>query len=186
VVVVEQVPGRLFNRARLINIGAHVAGDAADYFCIHDVDAIPIDADYGCPSQPLRLITRLEGTFRPVTEFNGYYFSGSIALRREHFLAANGFDNDYWGVGSQDEDFFIRCLLKGFVPHEDREGRFTELTNPPTGDAYRSRRIRRGNKRRMIRQCYSRKIGTSGMNNLQYRIVGTREDGPVTRVRVEI
>lgn len=186
VFVVEQVPGRLFNRGRLINIGAHIAGDRADYFCIHDVDMVPVTAEYGCPSQPLRLVKRLTQTFRPVNEFRDFYFSGSIALRREQFLEANGFDNDYWGSGSQDEDFFIRCLLRGMIPYEDREGLFMELDNPDAERHYRTRRIRRGNKRRMIWQCFRRTVGRSGISNLRYRLVATDERERVTRIRVEI
>lgn len=184
--VVDQEPGKLFNRAKNINVGADIAGPDADYFCFHDVDTYPDAAEYGCPSQPLRLVKRLTQTFRPIEAFTGYYFSGAIAVRKDQFLAVNGFANDYWGSGSQDEDFFYRLLLNGYVPYEDLEGVFGEFDNPDGEIHYRTRRIRRGNKRKMIWHCYRRTIGQSGIGDLSYRLLERREDGPVIRVRVAI
>jgi predicted glycosyltransferase involved in capsule biosynthesis len=186
VYVVDQAPGKLFNRARMINVGADLAAEHADYFCIHDVDMFPQNADYGCPSQPLRLVKKLTKTFRPVNAFSGFYFSGSISILKEQFYAANGFDNEYWGSGSQDEDFFYRCLLKGLVPHEDLQGVFGELDNPESEKNYRTRRIRRGNKRKMIWKCYLRTIGQSGMSDLSYQVLNLEEKGLVTRARVSV
>lgn len=184
--VVEQEPGKPFNRAKNINVGVHVAQQDADYFCFHDVDMYPESAEYGCPSQPFRLVKRLTQTFRPMNEFAGYYFSGAIAIRKEHFMQANGFANDYWGSGSQDEDFFYRLLLEGFVPYEDLQGVFGELENPDAEVHYRTRRIRRGNKRRMIWHCYLRTLGRTGMSDLSYRLIDREEQCPVIRVRVGI
>ena len=183
--VIEQAPGKVFSRARMINIGAQVVGDTADYLCLHDVDMCPEFADYGCPSQPLRLIKRFSRTFRRTGESLGYYFSGAIAIRRDQFLAVNGFDNGFWGFGSEDEDFFLRCLLGGLVPHEDQLGVFSELDNPTAEQPYRTRRIRKGNKRLLIRQSYRRQIGRTGMSDLTYRLLDRREDGRIIRVVVE-
>jgi hypothetical protein len=185
VIVVEQAPGKLFSRARTINIGADLAGAAADYFCFHDVDMYPEAADYGCPSQPLRLVKRFSTTYRRASEITGYYFSGAIAIRRDQFMAVNGFDGGFWGFGSQDEDFFLRCLLGGLVPHEDRAGVFGELDNPPAEQSYRTTRIRKGNKRRLIWQSWRRQVGRAGMSDLRYRVLDRRDEGRVTRVLVE-
>lgn len=184
--VVEQESGQLFNRAKNINVGAHIAADSADYFCFHDVDMYPESAEYGYPSQPMRLVKRLTQTFRPVSEFAGYYFSGAISISKAQFLQANGFANDYWGSGSQDEDFFYRLLLQGLVPYEDLRGVFSELHNPETELHYRSRRIRKRNKRRMIWHCYRRTLGETGMSNLSYELIDRDDQGPVTRLRVRI
>lgn len=185
VIVAEQAPGKLFSRARMINVGVDLAGEAVDYVCFHDVDMYPEVAEYGCPSQPLRLVKRFSKTFRRTSDITGYYFSGAIAIRRDHFIEVNGFDNGFWGFGSQDEDFFLRCLLAGLVPHEDQAGVFGELDNPPTEQSYRTRRIRKGNKRRLIWQSYRHRIGRSGFSDLSYRLLSRRDEGRVTRALVE-
>lgn len=184
--VVEQEPDKLFNRAKNINVGVHLAQHESDYFCFHDVDMYPERAEYGCPSQPFRLVKRLTQTFRPVNEFTGYYFSGAISIGKDKFMQANGFANDYWGSGSQDEDFFYRLLMAGFVPYEDLQGTFGELDNPDAEIHYRTRRIRRGNKRRMIWHCYRRRLGGTGMSDLSYRVIDRDEQGAVIRVRVSL
>lgn len=186
VVVAEQTPGKLFNRGLMKNIGARIAESEADYFCFQDVDTLPEIADYGCPSQPLRLIKRYSRTFRPITEFYGSTFAGAIAMRKEQFLAANGFDNGYWGFGNEDEDFFLRLLLAGLVPHEDQQGLFSEFENPLAERADRAPVVRTGNKRRMIWQCFSGRIGGSGLSDLEFRVREQRNDGPVTRIVAEV
>jgi hypothetical protein len=186
VIVAEQTPGQLFNRGLMKNIGAHVAEEEADYFCFQDVDTLPETAHYDRPSQPLRLIKRYSRTFRPTPEFYGSTFAGAISMRREHFRAANGFDNGYWGFGNEDEDFFLRLLLVGLVPHEDRCGVFNEFENPQTEATDRTPAVRSGNKRRMIWQCFTGRIGASGLSDLSFRILARRDEGRVTRVTVEV
>lgn len=129
VLVVEQDAPGLFNRGRLINVGMHYAAARSDYYCIHDVDAVPVVANYLCPSQPLRLVSR---TLTPSGESRrtDYYFSGAVGLRKEHAFAANGFSNDYWGWGKEDDDFFFRLLLAGLVCFFDTQGTFHDLPNP--------------------------------------------------------
>lgn len=186
VIVVEQAAGSLFSRARTINVGTAIAADTVDYFCFHDVDMYPEQADYGCPSQPLRLIKRFTTTFRPRSEITGYYFSGAIAICREQFIAVNGFDNNFVGFGSQDEDFFLRCLLAGLVPHEDRQGVFGELENPPAERSRQMLRVRRRNKRRLVWQSWRNRVGRSGLSDLRYRLLDRHEHGRLTRVLVEV
>jgi hypothetical protein len=129
ILIVEQAPGGLFNRGKLINVGMHYAADLSDYYCIHDVDAVPIVADYRCPSQPLRLVhtivTETERTTR-----TDYYFSGAVSVRKEQAYAAGGFSNEYWGWGKEDDDFFFRLLLAGCVCYYDTRGEFRDLPNP--------------------------------------------------------
>jgi hypothetical protein len=51
ILVVEQLNEGAFNRGKLLNAGIHFAKDTTDYYCLHDVDAVPLNANYRCPSQ---------------------------------------------------------------------------------------------------------------------------------------
>jgi hypothetical protein len=137
IVVVEQSPGGLFNRGKLINVGVHFTADDTDYYCLHDVDALPQTANYLCPSQPLRLVNQVIGA-QGRKRHNDYYFSGAVSLRKEQFFAVNGFSNDYWGWGKEDDDFFFRLLLAGYLCYYDLQGAFHDLPNP------RHQQVRRG------------------------------------------
>lgn len=129
IIVVEQEAGKLWNKGAIINAGIRHAADQCDYYCFHDVDAIPVKGNYLCPSQPLRLVTHLQGSrnglLRPPR-----YFGGVITALREQVYAANGFSNQYWAWGKEDDDFLFRLLFAGYICYSDSEGVFEDLHNP--------------------------------------------------------
>ena len=51
-------------------------------------------------------------------------------MQREHAYAANGFSNEYWGWGKEDDDFLFRLLFAGYMCYSDSFGSFEELHNP--------------------------------------------------------
>src|ERR1700680_4800752 len=53
---VEQAGEGIFNRGKLKNVGYVLARDEADYVCFHDVDYLPLKADYSWSPRPARLI----------------------------------------------------------------------------------------------------------------------------------
>jgi hypothetical protein len=131
ILIVEQEAGRLFNRGKLINVGMHFAAEGSDYYCIHDVDAVPIVANYLCPSQPLRLVNKIH-TDKGIQQRASHYFSGAVSVRKEQAFAAAGFPNEYWGWGKEDDDFFFRLLLADCLCYYDTRGEFRDLPNPET------------------------------------------------------
>ena len=42
------------------------------------------------------------------------YFGGSFALSTEHFILVNGFSNEFWGWGGEDDDIMDRLKYKKF------------------------------------------------------------------------
>ena len=55
-VIVEQAPGLPFNRGLINNIGYALLRGEVDYVCFHDVDFLPIWADYSYPELPTMII----------------------------------------------------------------------------------------------------------------------------------
>ena len=41
------------------------------------------------------------------------YFGGATLFSKEHFQQVNGYSNNYWGVGYEDYDLLLRCVVKG-------------------------------------------------------------------------
>jgi hypothetical protein len=175
ILIVEQESGRPFNRGKLINVGVQYAAAGADYFCIHDVDAIPIVGDYRCPSQPLRLVTRIlraNGRF----ERTPHYFSGVISVRKEQMFAAGGFSNEYWGWGKEDDDFFFRLLLADYVCYYDRNGEYCDLANPPHQQVARNgvwipAHLKRNRRRRSMLLRGQMDPSEDGIHTLQYEVL---------------
>ena len=190
ILVVEQEPGRLFNRGKLINVGMQHAAARSDYFCIHDVDALPLVADYRCPSQPLRLVTRIH-TADGRTQRMPHYFSGVIALRKEQAFAAGGFSNEYWGWGKEDDDFFFRLLLADYVCYYDSLGEFRDLPNPTHQQVSRTGpttplHVRENRRRRSLLLRGQMNPSEDGLSTLQYEILAAHDEGAHERILVRI
>ena len=188
ILVVEQQNTGLFNRGKLINIGIHFAAAESDYYCLHDVDAIPVEANYQCPSQPLRLVNSiLIGDV--VSKRPAHYFSGAISIRKEQVFEANGYSNEYWGWSKEDDDFFFRLLLTGFVSFFDMRGVFKDLPNPQHQQVTRKRfktpphvyanRARRSDLLRGLTDP-----SRDGLGNLAYEVLEHESHAEYERIKV--
>jgi len=116
----HQVDDKLFNRGATKNIAAHYAfEDGCDYVAWHDVDMLAEDkdgliCDYSYPeTTPIHIATRL-------SKYNyglGYdqYFGGVILFSKEQAYKTNGYSNDYWDWGQEDDDLFWRCYFEGYT-----------------------------------------------------------------------
>ncbi|KAL7983415.1 hypothetical protein Chor_000291 [Crotalus horridus] len=103
-----------FNRAKLLNVGYLEAlkEENWDCFIFHDVDLVPENDFniYVCGSQPKHLVVGRNSTGYRL-RYQGY-FGGVTALTREQFLKVNGFSNNYWGWGGEDDDLRIRVEMQ--------------------------------------------------------------------------
>jgi len=43
------------------------------------------------------------------------YFGGAVIFSKEQVLKTNGYSNDYWDWGMEDDDLFWRCYLEGYA-----------------------------------------------------------------------
>ena len=116
--IVHQVDDKLFNRGATKNIGAkHAFEDGCDYIVWHDIDMIPEDdggCDYSYPSEgPRHIATKIEQMDYQLKYHE--YFGGAVLFTKEHVEATNGYSNDYWDWGMEDDDLFYRCHLEGLT-----------------------------------------------------------------------
>jgi len=110
-IVVEQDEAKTFNRGKLLNIGfKHAKRLNCDYVAFHDVDMIPIDVDYSYSPYPIHLSSKFSNsndTFSRIV-FDEY-FGGVTLFPTILFEAINGYSNEYWGWGYEDNDLLHRC-----------------------------------------------------------------------------
>ncbi|EHA99641.1 Beta-1,4-galactosyltransferase 4 [Heterocephalus glaber] len=111
--VIHQAGTKKFNRARLLNVGYLEAlkEENWDCFVFHDVDLVPENDFnlYVCEDQPKHLVVGRNSTGYRL-RYRGY-FGGVTALSREQFFKVNGFSNNYWGWGGEDDDLRLRVEL---------------------------------------------------------------------------
>jgi hypothetical protein len=113
----HQCDDKLFNRGKMKNIAADMAfKDGCDYIVWHDIDMIPEDdsCDYSFnPENPKHLAVRISQT-----DYNlkyEEYFGGAVLFTKEQVYKTNGYSNDYWDWGMEDDDLFWRCAVNGMA-----------------------------------------------------------------------
>ncbi len=122
--VIEQDNNHFFNKATLLNIGFDLTKDNFDYFCFHDIDFVPIDGDYSYHKGVVHLVGQPEQhNWKMPSE---QWMGGVFMYDKETFLKQNGFSNNYWGWGKEDDEVWYRCQLMG-VKVERRPGRYSSL-----------------------------------------------------------
>lgn len=114
--VAHQVDNKLLNRGAMKNIAAKYSlEDGCDYVAWHDVDMLPHDdCDYSYPdNNPIHIATKLS-KYNYGLEYN-QYFGGVILFTKEQILKTNGYSNEYWDWGQEDDDLFWRCYYEGYT-----------------------------------------------------------------------
>lgn len=122
--VIEQVDDKGFNLGKLINAGFKEFNKEFDYFVIHDVDAIPEKVNYSYAIYPCHLGTEVEkfGYTLPYPRF----FGSVILMPNGHFEVINGYDNDYFFWGAEDDA--LRKRIEAYnIPIKSRQCRFKSL-----------------------------------------------------------
>ncbi|KAL1777142.1 beta-1,4-galactosyltransferase 1 [Sigmodon hispidus] len=182
--VINQAGDTMFNRAKLLNIGFQEALKDSDYNCFvfSDVDLIPMDDHnaYRCFSQPRHISVAMDkfGFSLPYVQ----YFGGVSALSKQQFLAINGFPNNYWGWGGEDDDIFNRIVHKGMS------------ISRPNAVVGKCRMIRHSrdkknepNPQRFDRIAHTKEtMRFDGLNSLTYQVLDIQRYPLYTKITVDI
>jgi hypothetical protein len=129
IIIAEQDDKNFFNRAKLMNIAVLHAAKDSEYFIFHDVDALPYNVDYSFCNQTVKTFNYIKRE-SDYEEYPQTVFGGVTLVPKEIFYAINGFANNYWQWGKEDDDFLLRHLFKGHVPLYDTKGKLTMLPHP--------------------------------------------------------
>lgn len=181
IVVAEQFDKKPFNRGKLLNIGFDYSRSLQSdpfYVALHDIDMLPIDQSYHMPDQPTQLATKAE-QFDWKMPYPGY-FGGVTLFLSEHFLLVNGYSNEYWGWGAEDDDFRRRCVLAGLKP-QLREGRYKSLPHPhPDQTNLHNNRVR------LQTPATVENRTVDGLSSLTYNLVEVIDNGDYIHLKAEI
>jgi hypothetical protein len=120
-IIIEQADDKPFNRGKLLNIGALKAKElGCDYIALHDVDMLPIDVDYSWVDRPTHLATHFTSDVGEKRELFDTYFGGVTLFPTSHFFEINGYSNNYWGWGYEDDDLLFRCK-ESFIDYNTKQ-----------------------------------------------------------------
>lgn len=175
VYVVEQADDKPFNRGKLINAGFIEFKKEFDYFAAHDVDLIPEKADYRFCDNPCHLATMLEqfGYRKPYEK----YFGGVTLIPNNKFEIINGFNNDFFSWGGEDDELRRRFEFKS-IPIESRQCKFLSLPHPRIIDmALRQKNVE------MLKLPID---WNNGLSNCQYEIIDCDDLDDYTLLKVKL
>jgi MoaA/NifB/PqqE/SkfB family radical SAM enzyme len=190
VLVIEQEEGLPFNAGALRNIGFALARDDSSefsdgYTCFHDIDYLPLTADYGWSTVPAQ-IAWYGAERRPVAVGSSlrhvyndpYSFFGAVVLAPNSLIAkVNGYSNRYWGWGWQDLDLRTRFVATGFGPVK-RLGTFLPLDHDNRGFTLEGKPTPIGLvNRRLFDQKWAGggQSADDGLSSLKYEILERRD-----------
>ncbi|XP_062920522.1 beta-1,4-galactosyltransferase 2 isoform X1 [Mobula hypostoma] len=182
--IINQQGEGMFNRAKLLNIGyMEVLKDGEyDCFVFSDVDLIPMDDRnlYHCYDQPRHFAIAMD-KFGFRLPYSGY-FGGVSGLSREQFLKINGFPNEYWGWGGEDDDIYNRITLKGMkVSRPDsRIGKYRMIKHER--DKHNEPNPQRFTKIQNTKLTMKQ----DGINSLRYKLVNITKYPMYTNITVDI
>lgn len=127
ILIAEQGADKLFNRGLLCNAGFLTRADTADYICVHDVDMLGENFDYSYTEYVAHLSARERR--RRYEEWYPDFLGGVTLFSTTAFKTINGFSNEYYGWGCEDDDLRLRCYTFN-VPVTRRQGRYRTLPHP--------------------------------------------------------
>ncbi len=178
ILIVEQDNQKPFNRAKLLNIGFDLKKDESDYFCFHDVDMMPEEADYSYVTQPTHGFHAIKHLGYKLSANSNY--GGVNFFNKEDFIKINGYSNEFWGWGGEDNDLLFRVKSKGFPLHR-RLGKYDNLLHE------RAPKHTQEYKKNVERISTSYDYDSEGLNTLKYTLNETIElEDKVKKVKVDL
>ncbi|XP_059097439.1 beta-1,4-galactosyltransferase 4-like [Tigriopus californicus] len=168
--VVNQADSNEFNRAMLFNVGFVEALKEANWDCFifHDVDLLPEDDRnlYTCPDTPRHMSVAVN-TFKYELPYPGI-FGGVIALTKSHILTVNGFSNQFWGWGGEDDDMANRVTHNRITVsrYKPAIARYTMAKHKKEKPSEQGVEILKNGRKY---------FHTDGLNNLQYDLVSKKQ-----------
>ncbi|XP_029434448.1 beta-1,4-galactosyltransferase 4 isoform X2 [Rhinatrema bivittatum] len=182
--IIHQAGNTKFNRAKLLNIGylETLKEEKWDCFIFHDVDLVP-ENDFNlylCDNEPKHLVVGRNATGYRL-RYSGY-FGGVTAMTRDQFAKVNGFSNNYWGWGGEDDDLRERVMLNKMkvVRPSPEIARYTMIFHKrDDGNEVNGERMR------LLRQV-ARVWKTDGLNSCSYKLLSVQHNPLYINITVNI
>lgn len=183
VLVIEQSQdGRKFNRGALLNVGARLAKDmGCTYVIFHDVDLLPlmkiVPYYTAFPQKPIHIGKAWTQKY----DFPRF-LGGVLSMSIEDIRKTNGFPNQFWGWGGEDDSIRNRIQhrkLDIYQPTLRGEG-YTELVHLATQTKRDWKNMRKW-------EDLDEDTGRDGFRNVKWKVLETVDYTPkIKKITVEL
>jgi len=178
--VIEQTEdGNKFNRGQLLNIGFEIANkEGYNNFIFHDVDLLPSsELKKYYTNIPIDEPVHIAAAWDRYNK-NPSYFGGIVAFNKDMFNKINGYPNNFWGWGGEDDELYKRTK-KFFNVKKVHEGSIKDLENLSLEeklDYLRENELKFMEKKEALAE-HEATWKNNGLNSLSYRIIKTKSCG---------
>jgi hypothetical protein len=183
VLVIEQTDdGRKFNRGALLNVGAKIADKSGiEYVIFHDVDLLPlmkiVPYYTAFPEKPIHIGKAWTAKYDSPT-----FLGGVLSMSVEDIKKTNGFPNQFWGWGGEDDALRNRIKAKKievYQPTLRGEG-YKELVHVDSRTKQEWKNMRKW-------EDLKEDTGRSGYKNIKYSVLSTEDiTDKIKKITVEI
>jgi hypothetical protein len=178
--VIEQSDDkRKFNRGALLNIGFVAAEeDGCNVFVFHDVDLLPsqeLKEYYVEP--PVSSPVHIAAVWDRYNQ-NPNYFGGIVAFNKESFKKINGYPNNFWGWGGEDDELYNR-VRPFYTIKKVNKGKITDMEEiglQEKLDYLRENDLKFMLKKEALAQ-HNATWKTNGLNSLHYNTLSSEPCG---------
>lgn len=191
--VVEQSNDQLFNKGVLMNAGFLEVMNITSYDlslnnltfqfdCVifHDVDLLPEDDRimYSCPFYKPRHLSVAIDKYKYKM---AYYrlIGGVLNFRPSHFIRVNGYSNQYWGWGAEDDDMEVRLskIKLGFERPNINIAHYRMLKH--------SARFKNPKRKKLLKEAQGR-YTNDGINSVSYRVTDILNYKLFTHILIDV
>jgi len=126
-VIEQSQDGLKFNRGQLLNVGFEIASkEGYNNFIFHDVDLLPSpELKKYYTNIPVNNPVHIAAAWDRYGK-NPDYFGGIVAFNKDMFNKINGYPNNFWGWGGEDDELYKRTK-KYFDIKKVRDGSIKDL-----------------------------------------------------------
>jgi hypothetical protein len=185
-VIEQSFDGRKFNRGQLLNVGFVMANaEGYDNYVFQDVDLLPLD---GLKEYYINTPTDKPVHIAAVWDRYGNnpsYFGGIVAFNSEMFHKINGFPNNFWGWGGEDDELLKRTK-KFYNIFKVRKGKLVDLENlnlEQKLDYLRENNLKFMKKKEALAE-HDTTWKTNGLNNVSFVEKEEKPCGPHCEVHI--
>lgn len=170
--IIEQKQGKKFNKGKISNIGflEAIKRNNNNKFLFNDIDNYPLGKNIFDFKKEINSFKHLWG----IKDTLG----GIFIVNKKSFEKVNGYSNEYWGWGGEDDDLQYRCeilgvsiIRKNFINRNNTENKVfddSKKTSHIKGD-YEFINTKIKKKKSYIKD--SKSIMKDGINNTSYKIL---------------
>lgn len=180
--VIHQVNyDKRFNRGLLLNIGVKIAKNY-NIFITHDVDMLPNDylLQYylHIPKYPVHI--PFDGS---LIKYSGHTYIGGINIyNKKDYKKINGFPNDFWGWGGEDDAVYDRIGINNLIIIRPDKGSISELEHKNLKDDKEQTNLYKWENRIDNLKNWKK----NGFNSIKYKLIKKQHKQMVTIYSVKI